>query len=98
MPPPAPAPPLAAADAEKAAALVGQYHCNSCHGPDLAGQQTIPRIAGQHADYLRQALTSYKNNTRRGYSPAMNEASQDIKDDEIPLLANYVASYKPGSN
>ncbi len=95
MPPPTPAPAMAAADAEKASALVGQYHCNSCHGADLGGQQTVPRIAGQHADYVRQALVAYKSNVRHGYSPAMNEASQDIKDEEIPLLAQYVSRYRP---
>ena len=99
MPPPTPAPELAAVEQEQAAALVEKYHCNSCHGPDLGGQQTIPRIAGQHADYLRQALIGYKSNTRHGYSPAMNEAAQEIKDDEIPLLARYVASFRaPAQN
>lgn len=94
MPPPPPAPALSAAEQEKASALVGKYHCNSCHGPDLGGQQTIPRIAGQHVEYVRQALVGYKTNTRHGYSPAMNEAAQDVKDDEIPLLARYVASFR----
>ena len=94
MPTPAPAPALSAAEQEKASALVSQYHCNSCHGADLGGQQTIPRIAGQHAEYVRQALVGYKTNTRHGYSPAMNEAAQDVKDEEIPLLARYVASFR----
>ena len=95
MPAPTPSAALTSAEQETASALIGQYHCNSCHGPDLGGQQTIPRIAGQHAEYLRQALVGYKSNTRHGYSPAMNEAAQDVKDDEIPLLARYVASFRP---
>jgi cytochrome c553 len=94
MPAPPPAPGLSAAEQETASALVGQYHCNSCHGPDLGGQQTIPRIAGQHEEYVRAALIGYKNNSRHGYSPAMNEAAQDVKDEEIPLLARYVASFQ----
>lgn len=94
MPAPLPAAALSASEQETASALISQYHCNSCHGSDLGGQQTIPRIAGQHAEYVRQALVDYKSNARRGYSPAMNEAAQEIKDDEIPLLARYVASFK----
>ena len=98
LPAPAPAAALPDAEQDEASALVSQYHCNSCHGSDLGGQQTIPRIAGQHADYIRQALIGYKTNTRHGYSPAMNEAAQDVKDDEIALLARYVASFRPSTD
>lgn len=94
MPAPPPAEALSAADQQEGAALVERYHCNSCHGADLAGQQTIPHIAGQHAEYVKQSLIGYKTNTRRGYNAAMNEAAQEIKDDEIPLLARYVASFR----
>lgn len=98
MPPPPPAPELTAAEQEAGAALVDKYHCNSCHMPDLSGQQTIPRLAGQHEEYVRAALVGYKTNTRRGYSPAMNESVQGVADEEIPLLAKYVASFRPPAN
>ena len=97
MPPPPPAPALTAAEDTAGAALVDKYHCNSCHMPNLSGQGTIPHIAGQHVEYLQQALVTYKNNTRRGYSPAMNEAAQSVEDDDIPLLAKYVASFRAPS-
>lgn len=98
MPPPAPAPALTAAEETTGAALVDKYHCNSCHMPDLSGQGTIPHIAGQHVEYLQEALVTYKNNTRRGYSPAMNEAAQSVQESDIPLLAKYVASFRPPAN
>ena len=94
MPGPTPAAELAPAEREAGQALIEKHHCNSCHGPELAGQQTIPHIAGQHEEYVRQALIAYKTNTRKGYSPTMNEVSQEIQDDEIPLLARYVASFR----
>ncbi len=43
---------------------------------------------------MRESLVGYKTNTRKGYSAAMNEAAQDIADDEIQLLARYVASFR----
>ena len=92
MPAPPPTVELSAAESEAGQALIEKHHCNSCHGPALAGQQTIPHIAGQHEEYVRQALIAYKTDARKGYSPAMNEVSQEITDDEIPLLARYVAS------
>ena len=62
--------------------------------PNLVGQQTIPHIADQREEYLRQALVAYKSNVRKGYSPAMNEASQEIADEDIPVLAHYIANFK----
>ena len=53
----------------------------------------MPRIAGQREDYLLKALTEYKSNARPGYSPAMSEVSQEIKADDIPVLAHYIARY-----
>lgn len=94
MPPPPLAPELSEAERTAGQALIEQHHCNSCHGPALAGQQTIPHIAGQREEYVRQALIDYKSNVRKGYSPAMNEASQEIKAEDIPLLAKYVASFR----
>lgn len=94
MPAPPPAPALTAAEEASGADLVEKYHCNSCHMPNLSGQGTIPHIAGQHVEYVKQALVTYKNNTRRGYSPAMNEAVQAVEDADIPLLARYVSSFR----
>ena len=94
MPAPPPTPALTAAEEASGADLVEKYHCNSCHMPNLSGQGTIPHIAGQHVEYVKQALVTYKNNTRRGYSPAMNEAVQAVEDADIPLLARYVSSFR----
>jgi cytochrome c553 len=85
---------LAAADQDHGNALVGRYHCNSCHGADLAGHDNIPRIAGQREDYLLKSLTDYKSGARPGYSPAMSEASKEIKPEDIPVLARFVASLR----
>ena len=95
LPPPSPAgEALAAADADHGNALVNRYHCNSCHGGDLAGHDNIPRIAGQREDYLLKSLTDYKSGARPGYSPAMSEASKEISPEDIPVLARFVARYK----
>ena len=94
-----PAPPpageaLAVAERERGDALINRHHCNSCHGADLAGRDNIPRIAGQREDYLLKSLTDYKSGARRGYSAVMNEASQEIKPEDIPVLARFVAKFK----
>ncbi len=95
LPPPvASAPAPDAAGLDHARALVAQYHCASCHGADFAGHDQIPRVADQREDYLAQALTQYKSNARAGYEPAMNEVAQEVKAEDIPVLAHYLATYR----
>ncbi|MGC3964113.1 MAG: cytochrome c [Rhodocyclaceae bacterium] len=65
--------------------------CVACHNVDGNSQMPIyPRLAGQNADYLAHALTSYQNGKRKnevmkGMAAALN--AQDIQD-----LAAYFSS------
>ncbi|HVX76957.1 MAG TPA: c-type cytochrome [Bradyrhizobium sp.] len=91
---PKPAPPADAPDPARmarAAALVQQNHCNSCHQADFSGSDNVPRIADQREDYLVKTLREYKNNTRHGYDDTMAEVLQPITDEQIADLAYYIA-------
>ncbi|MGU3475089.1 c-type cytochrome [Methylobacterium sp. D48H] len=90
-PPDRSGPPADAALTERAQALVAKHQCNSCHGPDLAGRDAIPRIRAQREEYLAKALAGYKSNARPGYDPAMNEVAQGLSDADIKDLAAYVS-------
>ena len=94
---PAPKPvegPVDAARIERARALAEQNHCNVCHTPNFAGQENVPRIAGQREDYLVKALRGYKDNSRRGYDAAMADVVPQITDEQILDLAYYLARVK----
>jgi cytochrome c553 len=92
LPPPRPAEdPGDPARLERARALIQQHRCNFCHNPDFSGAQQVPRLAGQREDYLVKALREYKNNTRRGYDPAMAEVLYDISDEQLGDLAYFLA-------
>jgi cytochrome c553 len=94
---PAPKPaegPVDAARMERARVLAEQNHCNVCHTPSFAGQQNVPRIAGQREDYLVKALRGYKDNSRRGYDAAMADVVPQITDEQILDLAYYMARVK----
>jgi len=94
---PAPNPvegPVDAARMERARVLAEQNHCNVCHTPNFAGQQNVPRIAGQREDYLVKALRGYKDNSRRGYDAAMADVVPQITDEQILDLAHYLARVK----
>lgn len=74
-------------------ALAEKYVCRSCHEPDYAGREQMPRLAGQREEYLRTALAEYKSGSRVGSSAAMNELMSDVPEDEINDLAFFLARF-----
>ena len=88
---------LDAAATDQARGLVAKLRCGSCHNADFSGHDQIPRLAGQREDYLVKSLTEYKSGARPGYDPAMNEAAQEMKEADIPVLARYLARYRSAS-
>ncbi|MCG2591924.1 c-type cytochrome [Ramlibacter sp. XY19] len=91
VPPPAPATPPDAARMAKGRALAEQHKCVFCHGADLAGGQQVPRIAGQHEDYLRESLRGFHSGGRPGYTQAMTAAVSQVPVEDLDLLAWYAA-------
>jgi cytochrome c553 len=97
--PPVPAPaPATAPDPARMArgqALAEQHKCLFCHGPGLAGGQQVPRIAGQHEDYLQASLRGFKAGTRAAYTQAMPAAVSQVPVEDLDTLAYYAARF-PG--
>jgi cytochrome c553 len=94
---PPPSPTAEATDPARMArgqALVRQYRCNVCHNPDLAGRESVPRIAGQREDFLVKTMREYKANIRAGYDASMGDVMQPIPDADILDLA-YFATRQP---
>src|SRR5580658_9859806 len=70
--------------------------CAACHGANGTGvaaplQPTPPVLAGQHVDYLEQALTSYHNG-RRQHAVMDTMAQQLPTAEDIKAAAAYCAS------
>jgi len=70
--------------------------CVACHGSNGLGVEAplTPKpavLAGQHVDYLEQALTAYRNGRRKNL--VMAGMSQLLKNDEdVRIAAEYFAS------
>ena len=98
--PPVPAPPLPTppdpARMKQGAELAKQHKCVICHGADFAGGQQVPRIAGQHEDYLQLSLHGFKSGKRPGYTMAMGEALSQVTPEEPDTLACCAARF-PGA-
>lgn len=62
--------------------------CVACHGQDGVGiAPEYPTIAGQHADYIRQALKDYRSGKRQ--NAIMNGFAGQLSDKDIVALAEY---------
>jgi len=80
---------------EAGAALAKKYNCSQCHGPKMLGQQHIPRIAGQHYEYLRAQLKAFKAQTRADIDGNMTSAIQAVPPADLETLADYLAGLAP---
>ena len=69
--------------------------CATCHGASGMGVDKFPRLASQHADYLKAQLMAWKNGTRSG-DPLnmMSTIAKNLTDKEIENLSYYFASLR----
>jgi cytochrome c553 len=69
--------------------------CVSCHGKDGIGvSSAYPSLAGQHDNYIEQALEEYKNGERK--NPIMATFVVNLTPQDISEIAQYYAGLKPG--
>jgi cytochrome c553 len=71
--------------------LAGQRRaaeCTACHGADgNSPNPQFPRLAGQYADYLAQALRQYKSGARK--NPIMVDMVSRLSERDIENVAAY---------
>jgi cytochrome c553 len=84
--------PAAAGDAE--AGQSKTKTCAACHGADGNSPTApdIPRLGGQHYDYLVAALQGYKSGTRK--NPIMNPLAANLSQRDMQDVAAYFSSQK----
>jgi len=68
----------------------GLIACQMCHGPDAKGQGPIPRLAGQHADYVKVQLQFIKSGLRN--VEQMQALIANLDDNDFAAVAAYVQS------
>ncbi|WDZ94791.1 cytochrome c [Herbaspirillum sp. WKF16] len=90
-----------AADLVAGEVALKKYNCASCHGADFNSptEPGYPRLAGQHQDYLKHALTAYRrgDTAMNGRTNAvMSLQAKPLSDQDINNIAAYLHSL-PGS-
>ncbi len=72
------------------------FTCKGCHG--VTGYKNaypnyhVPRIAGQSEQYLVNALTGYREGSRK--HPTMQAQAQSLSEKDIADIAAYLATLK----
>ena len=88
-----PPPQTFAVDAAKAKlgkAKADETLCVMCHLTGFAGQNEIPRVAGQHYEYIVKQLTDFKARTRTNDAGNMTSVASTLGAQDIENLAHYL--------
>lgn len=64
--------------------------CVQCHGASGEGHDAVPRIAGQHRDYLESQLAMFASKMRG--KPIMHPNTERMTRAEMASLASYLGS------
>ncbi len=75
-------------------ATLFQRTCTGCHGEHAEGRETMPRLAGQPADYIRTALTHFRNHEPSRAGSVMIGIADKLSEAEIDSLAAYLTQLK----
>lgn len=87
--------PAAQADGDPEKGKVLAYTCLGCHGIDgyrnAYPSYRVPRLGGQHADYIVAALQAYKTDSRE--HATMNAQAKTLSDQDMADLAAFFSGY-----
>lgn len=71
--------------------------CSSCHGPNAIGGKQIPRLAGQHANYIAEQMNIFKSSTKRSNGVAMMSLAHSMSEEDIQAVSIYLGSLQVGT-
>ncbi len=68
--------------------------CATCHGEKGSGTDRIPRLAGQHRNYISDQLSEFTERDPKRSDPIMHSIAVNLTKMEIEALATYVSGLK----
>jgi cytochrome c553 len=79
---------------ERGSKKADEVLCTMCHLGGLKGQNEIPRLAGQHPEYVMKQLRAFKARTRTNDAGNMTAVAQTISDEDIIDLAHFISTLR----
>jgi len=73
--------------------VIAAGQCVACHLGAFHGDSRVPRLAGQHPDYLAKTMLDFKSKMRNN-SPAKGSLLASFSDKEIAEVACYLSSLR----
>jgi len=64
--------------------------CMVCHGAQGQGNETFPRLADQHADYLVKQLQVFQRTDERPEGSIMKQIAHDLTQNDMQAVAAYL--------
>ena len=68
--------------------------CTMCHLGAFAGQNEVPKVAGQQYDYIIQQLRDFKARKRTNDAGSMTSVAQTLSETDMENLAHYITSLR----
>lgn len=72
----------------------GVASCASCHGPAGLGTETLPRLAGQHAQYTEKQLRSFTARERTNDNTVMHSIAVRLTELELKAVSSYISGLR----
>lgn len=79
------------AKAARGQAKAAEVLCTMCHLGGFMGQNEIPRVAGQHYEYVVKQLLDFKTKRRTNDAGNMTAVSRTLSEQDVDDLAHYLA-------
>jgi cytochrome c553 len=76
--------------AQRALTAEQSVGCTSCHLEQFQGASTVPRLAGQSAEYLAKTMADFRSRAR-GNNPGMTDLMLATSPDDLSALAQFLA-------
>jgi cytochrome c553 len=72
----------------------GVASCATCHGKDAHGTDSLPRLAGQHAQYTENQLKQFNTRERTNDNAVMHGIASKLTELEVKAVAAYLSGLK----
>lgn len=69
----------------------GVAACAACHGPNAQGNEALPRLAGQHAQYIENQLKQFNARERTNDNAVMHAIASKLTELERKSVAAYLS-------
>lgn len=72
----------------------GVTACAVCHGPKARGGYMLPRLAGQHAEYIATQLRRFAGQQRATDQTLMHAVASNMTDAEILAVSYFLSGFE----